>query len=135
MDSRVPPLCGPNVGNTLCNSRSCSRLAPKGNEIGQQQFKSQVQKLAKGGSRGSVIYLVRILDGGLGVSGRVADDDGRIHLGRGRSGATNDLDRDLVVDELARYIADADLALDVIFLEAEVAAFDGDQGAAFDRTT
>ena len=79
--------------------------------------------------------LVRVFDGGFGVAGRVADDDGRVGLGGRRSGAARDLDGDLVVDELARDVADLDLALDVVLLEAEVAALDGHQSAALDRTT
>lgn len=79
----------------------------------------------------AITDLVAEANGRLREAGFVADDDGRDALSlRRRSRPADDPDGHFVVDEFAGRLPDADLPPDVLLLQTEVTAFNGDQSAA-----
>lgn len=79
--------------------------------------------------------LVGILDGRLSVAGRIADNDGCVDFSWSWPSPADNLDRNLIIDQLARYIADANFSFDIFLLQAEIAAFNRHQSATFNRPT
>ena len=95
-----------------------------------------LQHLAKG-EEAKDTHCVGEFDGGLCGACRRGHPHWELYvLGGGgwdgrRAGATSDLDRHVVLMHFTRHLTDEDIALHVLLPQAQVAALNGDQRAAF----
>ena len=78
-------------------------------------------------------YLVPKCDGGVRKSGVISQFDRFLCRPRDGAGAAHDLDRDLVVDKVAGHPAHEDASVDLVPVQSQISALDGEQCTALQR--